>query len=505
MDRQISIENSEYWWGGCVNLGHEMPYTRDSDAEFDLLGGSENDQFAPVMVSSKGRYIWSDGCFSVKIKNGIMNFCGSDKFELGEGYENLRGAYLAVMQRHFPFTGSMPDELFWRMPQYNTWIGLGTDQTTEKILAYAKEIIENGLLPGVLMIDGGWQEDYGILEFHRGKIPDPKYLINQLHNMGFKVMLWVSPIVSSAGTRFKMLRDKGYLIRQRDGEVAVRKWWSGYSAVLDFTNPEAVKWFWSELDSLTDRYEVDGFKFDAGDKYFYEDDDIIFKPTPAREQTAAFNAVGERYCFNEFRAAWKFGGRAIVARLHDKYHTWNDFGINTLIPHTILQGLCGYAYCCPDMVGGGILDCFNKEQKLDGELFVRWAQANALMGMMQISQLPWRALSPEHSELVKAAVRLHEDFSDVFLKLARNAAETGEPIIRHMTYVFPDEGFETISDQFMLGNDILAAPVITPKTVKRSVKLPRGKWKDDRGTVFDGGVTVSEDTPLDRILYFTKL
>ena len=28
MDRQISIENSEYWWGGCVNLGHEMPYTR---------------------------------------------------------------------------------------------------------------------------------------------------------------------------------------------------------------------------------------------------------------------------------------------------------------------------------------------------------------------------------------------------------------------------------------------------------------------------------------------
>ncbi len=130
-----------------------------------------------------------------------------------------------------------------------------------------------------------------------------------------------------------------------------------------FTNPEAVKWFWSELDSLTDRYEVDGFKFDAGDKYFYEDDDIIFKPTPAREQTAAFNAVGERYSFNEFRAAWKFGGRAIVARLHDKYHTWNDFGINTLIPHTILQGLCGYAYCCPDMVGGGILDCFNKGAK----------------------------------------------------------------------------------------------------------------------------------------------
>ncbi|UKI38022.1 MAG: hypothetical protein L6V93_08420 [Clostridiales bacterium] len=90
---------------------------------------------------------------------------------------------------------------------------LGTDQTTENILNYARGILENGLPAGVLMIDGGWQEDYGVLEFHKGKIPDPAYLIYELHKLGFKVMLWTSPIVSSAGVRFKYLRSKGYLFK----------------------------------------------------------------------------------------------------------------------------------------------------------------------------------------------------------------------------------------------------------------------------------------------------
>ena len=66
-----------------------------------------------------------------------------------------------------------------------------------------------------------------------------------------------------------------------------------------------------------------------------------------------FNIVGEKYKLNEFRAAYDFGGRAIVSRLHDKDHSWVVRGLNALIPNTLAQGLLGYAYCCPDMVGGG--------------------------------------------------------------------------------------------------------------------------------------------------------
>ena len=502
---QIKILENEYWWGGSVNRGHEMPICGNSVCSFDLLGDGETDQFAPLLVSSKGRYIWSEEAFRVDAKNGTIELKGTADIVLNEGFENLRGAYLAAMKEHFPFTGEMPDSLFWSVPQYNTWIELGTNQTTEGILNYAKGILEHGLPAGVLMIDGGWQEDYGVYdEFHKGKVPDPKFLVDELHKLGFTVMVWVSPIIASAGPRYKFLRDRNYLVRGADGEIAVRKWWSGYSAVLDFTNPDAASWMEGQLDTLTKKYGVDGFKFDAGDTYFYKDDDIIYEPTLARNHTYYFNKFGEKYKFNEFRAAWKSGGRPIVSRLHDKYHSWNEFGINTLIGHTVVQGLLGYAYNCPDMVGGGIIDCFGENSSLDEELFVRWAQANSMMGMMQISIAPWRVLSDENSKRVIDAIKLHEKFGSLFLELAVEASKTGEPLVRHMAYVFPDENFETINGQFMIGNDILVAPVIEKGATTKAVKFPTGNWKDKDGKVYAGNCETEIPVDLDTILYFTK-
>ena len=353
------------------------------------------------------------------------------------------------------------------------------------------------------MIDEGWQVDYGDWRFNY-RFPNPKDMVEKLHAMGFKVMLWVSPIVASAGTNYKMLRDKGYLIKNSEGNVAIREWWSGYSAVLDLTNPDAVSWYHSKLKYLMEEYDVDGFKFDAGDSYFYDDDDTVFVPCDAREQTNYFNKIGIEYSFNEYRAAWNFGGRAIVSRLHDKYHTWEESGLNTLIPHTIAQGLSGYAFCCPDMVGGGIIGCFEKGQKMDEELFVRWAQTNALMGMMQVSVAPWRVLSNENYTIVKEAIMLHSDYSNLFVDLAKQASVTGEPIVRHMAYEFPDENFEKVNDQFMVGDKILVAPVIKKSEQVRSVILPKGKWQSSDGKNFIGGCIVEVDAPIDKLNFFVK-
>lgn len=501
---RIHIMDKEYWWGGCVNRGHEMPYDIHSNGFFDLNGERENDQFASFMLSSKGRYIWSDVSFCAHIKDGIIELGGTDSATLESGGENLRDAYHTVMKKYFPFDGKFPDLMFWKKPQYNTWIELGTNQTTENILNYARGIKENGLPTGILMIDGGWQEEYGVYEFHKGKIPDPKYLIDSLHELGFQVMLWVSPIVTSAGPYYKALRNKGYLVKRPDGKPAIREWWSGFSAVLDLSNPDAAAWYRGQLDGLMERYGVDGFKFDAGDRYFYEDDDVCYLPISAREQTKKFNEIGEYYPFNEYRAAWNYGGRPIVARLHDKYHTWDSFGLNTLIPHTILQGLCGYAYCCPDMVGGGIIDSLADESSIDEELFIRWVEANALMGMMQVSIAPWRVFSANTYEIIKKYILLHESIGDYCVELAKQASVTGEPIVRHMAYQFPNEGMETTNDQFMLGDSILVAPVLEKGKRSRLVKLPEGSWKESDGTIYEGGKTICVDAPLDKLPWFKK-
>ena len=504
MKLEFDIYPGEYWWGGCVNRGHEMPIGAESRCEVDPCKGRENDQFASAFVSSKGRWLWSEHAFVFRADSGRAVCEGVGTIELNEGEKDLRGAYLALSRAHFPFTGTLPDSRFFTQPQYNTWIELGTDQTTENILRYARGILEHGLPAGILMIDEGWQQDYGIFAFNKTKIPDPADLICELHRMGFAVMLWVTPNVGCAGPNYLRLRDKGYLIRDGEGKIAIREWWTGYSAVLDLTNPQAAAWYHGELKRLQECYGVDGFKFDAGDVYFYRDDDRTCVPMPAREQTAVFNAVGVQYPLNEFRAAWNFGGQPIVARLHDKYHCWEGYGLDTLIPHTLLQGLLGYAYCCPDMVGGGILGCFRGGKKMDEELFVRWAQANAYMGMMQMSVSPWRVLSGENAARVVDALKLHASMGARFYALALQAAATGEPITRSMAYAFPDEGMETVQDQFMLGDDLLAAPVLKPGAKERTVRLPKGTWRSWRGEILEGGRNVTLPVGPDDVPCFTR-
>ena len=498
----VEILENEYWWGGVVNDGHKMPLHRGSECIVDMSAGQDQDQFAPLFLSSKGRYIWSERPFVLRSESGQLTCQGPDQIQLCEGFENLRGAYLAACEKHFPFTGKTPPSEFFTMPQYNTWMELGTEQTADNIRRYAKGLCDHGLPPGVLMIDEGWQEEYGIFEFNRNKIPDPATLIGELKEWGFSVMLWVTPFVSSAGPRYKWLADRGYLICDENGEPVIRRWWNGWSAVMDLTNPETVEWYHSQLQSLMDRYGVDGFKFDAGDCHFYRDNDNVHTPMLAREQTATFNALGERYAFNEFRAAWKFGGHGIVARLQDKHHRWQDFGLDVLIPHTVMQGLLGYAYCCPDMVGGGAYGDIKDIKQIDQELFVRWAQASALMGMLQLSVAPWRVLTEKNTNLVLAAADLHNSFGLMFWNLAQDSAQTGEPIVRHMDYVFPGEGFETEQTQFMLGDSILVAPVLERGAESRKVRLPKGSWRDWKGTVYPGGTMVTVSAPLNELPWF---
>ena len=487
-----------------------MPISEESEVTIDLtfpksLGGF--DTTAPFFVSSKGRYLWSDDPFTATFQKGEIVLTNTrSEVELGEGYGDLRGAYLAGCRKHFPFTGEIPDELFFSIPQYNTWIELNFFQTQEAVLKYAHGIIDNGFPAGILMIDGGWQVDYGLYEFNRIRFPDPKAMTDELHALGFKVMVWVSPIIASAGKNFKTLRSQKYLVRDNTGDTAIRKWWSGHSAVLDLSNPEAMAWIDGYFKDLMETYGVDGFKFDAGGPEFYRDDDKTFAAKDRHDQMRYFVEWGKKYKFSEYRCEWKAGGLPLVSRLQDKVHSWTDRGINMIIPSTLAQGLLGSAYCCPDMIGGGDEVCFlSKEFTGDRELVVRWAQANALLPMMQFSAAPWRILDGEMFEIVKKCAFLHKEYGSYILELAKYAAKTGEPIARSMDYVFPGCGFEDVIDEFMLGDEILVAPVLTKGTVKREVRFPAGKWEGDDGSVVEGPCTQTVDAPLSRLPYYKKI
>ena len=512
---KLNVLSGEYWWGGISAQGFKTPYDANSKVSIDLWGDNKGNQANPILLSSKGRYIWSEQPIKYSFNKGDITVTTRiGKIESGSAGNNLEDAYNFAVKNFFPPNGKIPDELLFTKPQFNTWIELQYDQNEDDILKYAQGILDHGYSPGVLMIDDTWQENYGIWDFSPRKFKDPKKMMDKLHSMGFKVMLWVCPFISPDSKEFRYLAQKGLLLldpqKSQDilwantkNKAAIIRWWNGASACLDLSNPEARDWFKNRLDFLQNEYGVDGFKFDAGDADFYTGGVVSYHTATPNDQTAFFAQIGLDYPLNEYRASWKMAGLPLAQRLRDKGHTWED--LQKLIPDLMSQSLMGYAYTCPDMIGGGQYLSFMDGAKIDQELVVRSAQVHALMPMMQFSVAPWRVLSKENEKLCQDAAKLHEKMGPMILELAKKSAKTGKPIVSPMALAFPDNGYENIKDQFMLGNEMLVAPVVQKGQYKRKVVLPKGKWKGDDGKIFIGGKTVEIEAPIGRIPYFSRI
>ena len=482
-----------------------MPLVENYVADFNSNYGN---QVQPLLIANDGQTVWSEQAFRVSVKNDILHI-ESDRGGLiyNKTGNTLKEAFQYASKTYFPPSGKMPEELLFSAPQYNTWIELMYDQNQVDIMQYASDIKRNGYPAGVLMIDDNWQEDYGKWDFHPGRFSNPKQMVDSLHDMGFKVMLWICPFVSPDCDVYRMLESKNMLLKDSSGKPAIVRLWNGASGLLDLSNPETMKCFKKQLDFLQDEYHVDGFKFDAGDFDFYEN--VVAKSsltTPEnirQDQCEYYARVGLDYQLNEYRAMWKMAGQPLVNRLRDKAHSWGD--LQKLIPGILLQGIVGYNFTCPDMIGGGEFTSFLPGAVIEQELIVRSAQVHALMPMMQFSVAPWRILDEEHLKAVDHAVEIRKNYTPLILKLTKESAQTGEPIIRSMEYIFPGNDYAGIKDQFLLGDKVLVAPVVEKEIEERVVIIPKGKWKDRKGEIIKGPTKISVAVGLEDIPIFERI
>jgi alpha-glucosidase (family GH31 glycosyl hydrolase) len=332
--------------------------------------------------------------------------------------------------------------------------------------------------------------------------------------MGFKVMLWVCPYIQPDGKDFtELLHDRNRVVWLRSAQdpslPALMHWWDGFSAVTDLTNPHGRDWFSGQLRRLVETYGVDGFKLDGGDAEHYAQSSMLTgavasdtTATPNRH-TEAFARIGLDFPLNEYRACWKMGGQPLAQRLRDKEHTWED--LRKLVPGMVNLGLMGYPFGCPDMIGGGEYLSFRNLAAIDQELIVRAAEVHALMPMMQFSVAPWRVLSAENLAICRRTAGLHTERGPEILALARESALTGEPVVRSLEYAYPHQGYADVLDQFLLGPDILVAPVVEKGARKRRLVVPPGRWRGDDGSVVAGPASIDIDAPLDRLPWYRRI
>ena len=505
MQKTIQCLANEFWWGGAIGDGVQMPFGTKSFTR-DLCDWFLNNQASPSLLSNRGRMIYSREPFAFTFADGTLTLTGEGPFELMQAGNTLQTAHQKMVNTYYLPDHKMPNEKMFSCVQYNTWIQMQYEPTQEKVLQYAKNILRHGYQPGVLMIDDCWNKDYGVWEFEASRFPQPKKMVEELHAMGFSVMLWSCPFLSPDSFVFRAAEQEGLLVKNQEGETLITHWWNGYSAVLDLTNPRAVAWYQAQNQRLMDEIGIDGFKMDAGDPEFYPQTSVFYEKRHRAWQANLWAEISRSYSFNEIRGCYAQECKGIAQRIRDKLHSWGEEGLGALVPNALAMSLCGYSFLCPDMVGGGMAPDFNQDGfQLDQELFVRYAQCSALMPMIQFSLAPWEVLDEEHATLCREAIHLREKFLPQILALAENSRLTGEPIARPLCYDYPQEGYETVTDQFLLGKNILVAPVLKKGAVEKTVYFPGGKWKAEDGTLFLGPVCQTVPAPMHVLPVFTKV
>lgn len=415
----------------------------------------------------------------------------------------IKAAHDAVI-RQVGYLKQVPPANLISKPIWNTWARYHADINQEVVLQYAQEIVAYDYPRSRFVIDDKWQRHYGDLRFDPNKFPDPRGMIDKLHDLGFEVNTWIIPFITEGAEAFAVALENKYVVQTQEGAPYKIRWWQGDGYLLDVTNPVALDWFLVSLRELQRDTGLDGFKFDAGEAVFLPEDAVTFESIERNEYTRRYiEFVGQHFPWSDVRSGWRNESTPVLFRQWDKASTWRlDNGLHSVITGALSLSLSGYPLFLPDMIGGNAYS-----QQPSEELMIRWAQVNALMPGMQFSLAPWD-FGEQATQLCRRYTVLHQEFASFIIELLGDTIHSGDPVVRPMFWAEPSPPLRTdvfaIDDQFMLGDRFVVAPIVAQGLRQRDIFLPSGRWKDYwADTIHDGPITVENyPVPLDKLPIF---
>ena len=332
--------------------------------------------------------------------------------------------------------------------------------------------------------------------------PDPKGLVDWLHERGVRVLLWQIPILKDLGAHAQhaadvtYARDHGLVVNIGEGEsYPNRGWWFPGGNVIDFTNPESREWWFAKRAWLLDELGVDGFKTDGGEHLWGDD---VVTAAGERGHVAAnmypTHYLGAYHAFlgdhdHEqpmlFSRAGFTGAQAFPAHwAGDEDSTWAAYRAS--LTAGLSAGLSGIGYWSWDIAGfSGPIP--------SAELFQRGTAMGAFSPIMQyhsehnehripsVDRTPWNIAAQTDDPAARSTYRW---FAKVRMNLVpyleavgSETAKSGMPMLRAMLLHFPDDAVAVgIDDQYLLGPDLIVAPVLEEGATLRRVYIPAGSW-----------------------------
>lgn len=479
----VDLASGGHWYGH--GFSHVQPLPLETGEIVNQTFAVNNIQ-SPVWMCSAGAVLFADTMepLDVRLNEGGNGELRVTPKQAAATVRVFRGADLprahALYLRAVGWPNRPPDARAFGDAFFCTWTQYPRCITRERILDMGRQIRSRAYPCSTLIIDDRWESCFGELEFSKD-FPDPRSMVDELHALQLAVWLWVTPFVNREASNFGELEGRGVLVRRKDGAgAALLKWWGGTAGLVDVTSPKGRGWLAGKLADLKKRYGIDGFKIDGGD--------FKYQPDPAQAAwhdwrgasgfsdalLGLFEEIAPNAC--ETRTAWRSQGRPILWREGGKDSHWGlDNGLKALVALGLNVGLLGYDLLMPDMVPGRVQTMVSDMALPTDELMVRWTEASAFFPLLQFSYFPWN-YAPETEQAVRALALAHKALEPYLAEAARSRTR---PLMRPVWYDAPGETeLYTVADEFMLGPDLLAAPVLDPARETRTVRVPAGRWVD---------------------------
>ncbi|XP_005737760.1 SITS-binding protein isoform X1 [Pundamilia nyererei] len=291
--------------------------------------------------------------------------------------------------------------------------------------------------------------------------------------------------------------------------IPVMSQWRGKFCVkLNITNPGAVSWFLDRVGALQTHLGMEYIMLEGGEGNLFEEQAL--RPPQA--------LGGDKYISLLADLATRIGDSTIMTagtrssykplfvRMTPLQSDWSPMGLKAIIPNLLHHTLLGYNFLIPDAVGGSL----SGDLVTDEELFIRWLEIAAFLPVMSFHTPPWIFGEGQVLNLTRNYLTRHQrDVAPLIEKYAEEWQVTGNPIYRPMWWLNPTDSMTfTINDQFLIGDEVLVAPVVEKGAVQRDIYLPDGgfQWQDSQNArVFDGGTFLHDyPVPLTEVAVFLR-
>ena len=308
---------------------------------------------------------------------------------------------------------------------------------------------------------------------------------------GIKTLGYINPFLAVEKPLYKEASEKGYCVKDKNGKDYLVTITTFPAAMVDFTNPDAYNWLKNIIKKNMIEFGLSGWMADFGEYlptdcvlHSGENPELVHNTWPARwaqlnrEVLEETGKLGEIMFYT--RAGFSDTPRHSTMMWCGDNHTdfSIDFGLPSVIPAMLSLTCCGFGLSHSDI--GGYTSFFNL--KRSEELYMRWCEMNAFTPVMRGHE----GLNPDLNAQFDSSkdilrhgskmAKVHIALKDYLKEAVKYNAEKGVGVVRPLFFYYDEpQAYET-AYEYMLGRDILVAPVIRPDQVKKEVYLPDDEW-----------------------------